>query len=805
MPAAVKNNRKHSLLTHSTNIKSAICLSGSHLNLTSRPAGMMSRSTSPGRSTSPIKNNKKQRPKSAVPTLKQTKGLKLQKSRPLSANQAPSSLKTGESSETSSPTYLPSDEISLWMSDEMLRAENKSAESASTSKMISPFSETPSLVDAAEKTNPKHLRFAEEEDFIFSVVEQLKEQVKCEIPEAEENGQSAVAGKNKPKSLIELLEIVDGEIPIEFRKKNFTTRQKPRQVERKKKEVKCKKEQEVVAVQDSSEDPAVKENENEDSENEMEEPQDNDAKTPQNDCLKTIFNFLDEEEKKEFQPSKINPLPALEETEIAPHMKGNKQIQILKEALEEKVAHVQLLKESLLQTRVESADALAAAGKEHRIMARKQKLEYESALKKLQDGMEKLLSDKKMLVEKVEELVQKLREAESKHVGAIQALQQRQTVEIARTKQIAAAAEKVRREKWVERQTARIKELTVKGLEPELTRLNLQHENKVAQIQASHSRELQAQVEAEGKRVDELRSAMLKEKDEELARERTLISERFERQIAEERAMMEIRCERLKEEANSEAARLQANWTSQKEMLIAQAWQEAQRVQALHDQQILLLEEKKQAEITAAKEELREEQAAWLTAQNRKNAELLAAKQQELKEQRDKEIERAIERLEAEERRSKAEQEKETEKKIQRLRDQQRAMLADRDLNEKLLQARLAEAQKGLEESEKQLLAAKANESRLKQELCISEQRVQALEGEHSRIRDIVEKQYAKQVADLEMKISEMKVNRDAELEQVHTRLKGVLEKKDQCIEQMKAQESDLAKRCKHLETLLGR
>lgn len=60
-------------------------------------------------------------------------------------------------------------------------------------------------------------------------------------------------------------------------------------------------------------------------------------------------------------------------------------------------------------------------------------------------------------MEKVEELVQKLREAESKNLSAIQALQQRQTIEIARTKQIAAATEKVRREKWVERQTARIK------------------------------------------------------------------------------------------------------------------------------------------------------------------------------------------------------------------------------------------------------------------------------------------------------------------------------------------------------------
>jgi F0F1-type ATP synthase membrane subunit b/b' len=70
------------------------------------------------------------------------------------------------------------------------------------------------------------------------------------------------------------------------------------------------------------------------------------------------------------------------------------------------------------------------------------------------------------------------------------------------------------------------------------------------------------------------------------------------------------------------------------------------------------------AEIAAAREELREEQSNWLTVQNRKNTELLSAKQQELKEQRDKEIEKAIEQLEAEERRNRLEHEKEVAKKL---------------------------------------------------------------------------------------------------------------------------------------------
>ena len=221
-----------------------------------------------------------------------------------------------------------------------------------------------------------------------------------------------------------------------------------------------------------------------------------------------------------------------------------------------------------------------------------------------------------------------------------------------------------------------------------MTRLNLQHESKIAQLQAGHSKELQAQVEAEARRVEELRTLMLKEKDDELSRERTLISERYERQLAEERAMTELRCERIREEGTTEMARQQAAWNAQKEAMVAQAWQETLRVQSVHDQQILLLDEKKQvnyfiysllynlellktkfvlhlkAEIAAAREELREEQSNWLTVQNRKNTELLSAKQQELKEQRDKEIEKAIEQLEAEERRNRLEHEKEVAKKL---------------------------------------------------------------------------------------------------------------------------------------------
>ena len=68
---------------------------------------------------------------------------------------------------------------------------------------------------------------------------------------------------------------------------------------------------------------------------------------------------------------------------------AERQISALREVLEERDAHVRLLKETLLQSRVEASDALVAAAKEHRASQRKHKLEYEATLKKLHDNTDK--------------------------------------------------------------------------------------------------------------------------------------------------------------------------------------------------------------------------------------------------------------------------------------------------------------------------------------------------------------------------------------------------------------------------------
>ena len=51
-------------------------------------------------------------------------------------------------------------------------------------------------------------------------------------------------------------------------------------------------------------------------------------------------------------------------------------------------------------------------------------------------------------------------------------------------KEIMEAAEKIRREKWIKEKTREIKEITVKGLEPDIQRLIAKHKAEIKKIKA---------------------------------------------------------------------------------------------------------------------------------------------------------------------------------------------------------------------------------------------------------------------------------------------------------------------------------
>lgn len=71
---------------------------------------------------------------------------------------------------------------------------------------------------------------------------------------------------------------------------------------------------------------------------------------------------------------------------------------------------------------------------------------------------------------------------ESRHEAAMSALKDGWVAELKRQKEAWAAAEKIKRESWAEEKTREVKELTIKGLEPEIQRLMAKHKADMRKV-----------------------------------------------------------------------------------------------------------------------------------------------------------------------------------------------------------------------------------------------------------------------------------------------------------------------------------
>ena len=141
-----------------------------------------------------------------------------------------------------------------------------------------------------------------------------------------------------------------------------------------------------------------------------------------------------------------------------------------------------------------------------------------------------LIDDKKVLSERCEQLVKQLRELDKKYKTTLKAVEEKHTAEISKLKQVSAAAEKLRREKWKLDETQRIKEATVKSLEPEIQRIIAKGKAEVQKLKAVHEAEMMQVDERASRRfvaqMEELRAQCAEEKEQACAHERELARQR---------------------------------------------------------------------------------------------------------------------------------------------------------------------------------------------------------------------------------------------------------------------------------------
>ena len=83
-----------------------------------------------------------------------------------------------------------------------------------------------------------------------------------------------------------------------------------------------------------------------------------------------------------------------------------------------------------------------------------------------------------------------LKNMERKSQESLRSAEQRHAAELRRVKALSETSSKIRQEKWVDEKTRRIKEQTVRNLEPEIQRLMSRHTAELSDLEGHRDRQL---------------------------------------------------------------------------------------------------------------------------------------------------------------------------------------------------------------------------------------------------------------------------------------------------------------------------
>lgn len=159
-----------------------------------------------------------------------------------------------------------------------------------------------------------------------------------------------------------------------------------------------------------------------------------------------------------------------------------------------------------------------------------QKEECEETIKRHQKFIDQLIADKKSLNQQCESLITEMKVLEERYTSNMKAAEHRHQVELQKAKEMCIAGEKIRRERWIEGKTQKIKEMTVKSIEPELEAMTVRHQQDLSDLRAIHKREIE-ELELKAARKTQqqcelLRQQMMEEREKALAHEREVMRQR---------------------------------------------------------------------------------------------------------------------------------------------------------------------------------------------------------------------------------------------------------------------------------------
>ncbi|KAM6403364.1 centrosomal protein of 131 kDa isoform 1-T1 [Rhynochetos jubatus] len=564
--------------------------------------------------------------------------------------------------------------------------------------------------------------------------------------------------------------------------------------------------------------------------------------------LQSIISFLDEMEKSEQErprsAASATPREGLLSEEELAHLEQasavatevTSSIVRLKLEVEEKKRAISLLQTALAQQRELTVRHVNQTEKELGHQLRLQREQYEAAIQRHLAFIDQLIDDKKALSEKCEAVVAELKQVDQKYGKKITQMQEQHELEIKKLKELMSATEKIRREKWIDEKTKKIKEITVKGLEPEIQKLIAKHRQDIRKLKMLHEAELlqsdERAAQRYGRQAEELRGLLEREKEEQSQRERELARQRCEQQLEQEEQALQQQRRRLyaevaeeKERLSQQAARQRAEVEELRRQLEASSSALTRALKEEYAKEKEEQERRHETEVKVLKDRLEMEKQAWEASYVKKEEAWLLSRERELREEvrkeRDKEIELVIQRLEADMSSAKEECERAAESRIKRIRDKYELELQELERSERKLQERCNELKGRLAELEGESVRLQGLLKHKEQEVEEIRKARDQLAQERSSLAEVIRQEFADRLvgteeenARLKAEMAEMRARqrleldrlvreKDKELEELHRRVKTAVVRKEESVSSLRKQYEAAVQRADRLEALL--
>ncbi|XP_025422151.1 centrosomal protein of 131 kDa-like isoform X2 [Sipha flava] len=534
---------------------------------------------------------------------------------------------------------------------------------------------------------------------------------------------------------------------------------------------------------------------------------------------KALWSFLDEVEKNSNRstPSKLpkqklpvnlpSTPPSSPEKIMIDVKKGNLQqvIELGKTELAQKVASLQMQ----LAEKEDVTEKLKTTVSELQAEHAKSKAEYESTVTRHQKFIDKLLNEKKELSESCASTVKELTK---KMNDALASQEERHKVELKKAIDKQTASEKIKKDRWVDLKTKKIKEMTIKGIEPELNRMSTAYQEELSELRRIHQSQIE---EIEGtwhRRMAAMRDKMDTEREQAIITERENSRNRLEMEIAEleksyqeqrKRLLGEIHGERLRQERENDIALME------KQRALEQKFEKL--VAELQDK-IHKKEEEFQNELKNIRETYESEKTKWINHQTTVLAEKENTIREMCKKERDKHIELVVQKLENEA----SERENTSEAKIKRIKSEYEADIHELENTISGYRLKLNEARTKAQEQDDKIteLTSELNkchneEKRLKDVICKLKDDLIAKENtikaETLTKVGILQTELTQSKLNFQTRIKTIESEKEKEINHVYVRVKEAIKRKDEIIQVLQSERDAALDQCSNIEKLMER